>query len=538
VAGDSEFFQQLARIVGEGNVAADEAVRTRLSRTTAPNGTIPLGVVYPTTREHVQQIVLAATRFSIPVFPISRGKNWGYGDACAPHDDALIIDLSRMNRIVEINPELAYAVIEPGVSQGQLLDHIERQGLPLMFDATGAGPDASIVGNTIERGSGHTPYGDHFATSCNYEVVLPDGSLLQTGFGAYANARAQHVYKWGIGPSLDGLFTQSNLGIVTRMTIWLMPKPEVFAMFIIALRARESVGPFFDAIRKLRMAGTVRSTVHCFNQGRLLAAATRFPWERASGRQALEVEHAALYQELCRKYALPQWGATGSLTGTRSEVKGAARAVRAALRNLRDVERLVVLSDRTLLRAQQVAQRLRPILPNLSLLKRIDTLRLGMDLLKGRPSYETLKGAHWRARGSPGTDGDPVATLSGLAWICPILPMTAAAIQEVSSVGEATFHGYGFEYQATITAINERALIAVLSISFDRSNPEECERARDCQALLLERLLERGYVPYRGPASVVQAVWRRAPDYWPFLSSIKQSWDPTGVLAPDRYLPG
>jgi 4-cresol dehydrogenase (hydroxylating) len=157
VAGDSEFFQELARIVGEGNVAADEAVRTRLSRTTAPNGTIPLGVVYPTTREHVQQIVLAATRFSVPVFPISRGKNWGYGDACAPHDDALIIDLSRMNRIVEINPELAYAVIEPGVSQGQLLDHIERQGLPLMFDATGAGPDASIVGNTIERGSGHRP---------------------------------------------------------------------------------------------------------------------------------------------------------------------------------------------------------------------------------------------------------------------------------------------------------------------------------------------------------------------------------------------
>jgi len=282
-----ELFRELMQIVGPDNVSADAAVRERFGRTTAPHGTTPLGVVYPTTREQVQQIVRIAARFSVPLFPVSRGKNWGYGDACAPRDGNVIVDLSRMNRIIEINAALAYAVIEPGVSQGQLKDHIDRERLPLMFDATGAGPDASIVGNAIERGSGHTPYGDHFATSCNYEVVLPDGSLMQTGFGAYLGAQAQHVYKWGIGPTLDGLFSQSNFGIVTRMTIWLMPKPEFFAMFIVALRTRDSVGPFFETIRRLRMAGTVRSTLHCFNRGRLLAGATRFPWiGRAAGRRS------------------------------------------------------------------------------------------------------------------------------------------------------------------------------------------------------------------------------------------------------------
>jgi 4-cresol dehydrogenase (hydroxylating) len=161
-----------------------------------------------------------------------------------------------------------------------------------------------------------------------------------------------------------------------------------------------------------------------------------------------------------------------------------------------------------------------------------------MDLLQGRPSDDALKGSHWRTRTPPGHGVDPLDSQSGLVWICPILPMTSAAVQEVSALAEAAFHDYGFEYQATITAITERALIAVLSISFDHSSPEECDRAHACQTRLLETLLARGYVPYRGPASVMQSVWPLAPDYWRTLSSLKHTWDPTGIVAPGRYLPG
>src|SRR5579884_1111612 len=240
----SELVDELTRTIGADKVRTDTAVREQYARTTGPRGTMPAGVVTPQSRAEVQAVVRAATRCGIAVFPISRGRNWGYGDACAPRDGNLIVDLSGMNRIIEVDAELAYAVIEPGVTQGQLVDHIDREGLPLMLDATGAGPDASIVGNVLERGSGHTPYGDHFATSCNYEVVLADGSVVQTGFGAYSGARAQHVYKYGVGPTLDGLFTQSNLGIITRMTVWLMPAPANFTMFVVALRQRDSVAPF------------------------------------------------------------------------------------------------------------------------------------------------------------------------------------------------------------------------------------------------------------------------------------------------------
>ena len=100
---------------------------------------------------------------------------------------------------------------------------------------TGAGPDASVLGNVVERGFGHTPYGDRFLHSCGMEVVLADGRVLKTGFGAYENAKARHVHRWGIGPSLDGLFTQSNFGIVTKMTVWLVPAPEACQAFAFSI---------------------------------------------------------------------------------------------------------------------------------------------------------------------------------------------------------------------------------------------------------------------------------------------------------------
>jgi 4-cresol dehydrogenase (hydroxylating) flavoprotein subunit len=529
------FFDELTRIVGHQSVFTDGATVERFARSTAPNGTTPIGVVRPGNREQVRDIVRLAASLSVPVFPVSRGKNWGYGDACAPRHGNLIIDMSGMNRILEVNSELAYAVIEPGVTQGQLVEYIEKNGLQLMLDVTGAGEDASIVGNVLERGSGHTPYGDHFATSCNFEIVLSDGSVITTGFGDYHNSQAQHVYKWGVGPSLDGIFTQSNLGIITRMTVWLMPKPENFLMFLVILKTAASIGPFFEAIRRLRLAGTLRSTLHCFNDRRLLSGVTRFPWDQASGRQALEVECKDLFRELCENYGIPAWGATGSVQGTKREVAAGKRSIRRALSSVPGL-RLVFLSPKSLKWARRVAGWLSPTPWGALLSRRLDSAKVGMDMLLGRPSNKTLRGSHWRARTSLDDAADPLDTGSGLAWISPILPMTALAINEVCSLSEQIFHRHGFEYQVTMSAITERALIAVQSISFDHSNQEETLRARDCESELVTELLKRGYVPYRGPISIMEKVWQSAPHYWEIVSALKRAYDSKGIIAPGRYI--
>src|SRR5262249_33621177 len=145
--------------------------------------------------------------------------------------DAVLVDLGRLNQIVDFDEELAYVTLEPGVTQGQLIAFLREQKSTLWMDATGAGLDCSIIGNTLERGFGHTPMGDHCANASALEVVLPNGECVETGFGRFPGAKAGALGRWGLGPSLDGLFSQSNLGIVTRMTVWLMPAPESFQAF-------------------------------------------------------------------------------------------------------------------------------------------------------------------------------------------------------------------------------------------------------------------------------------------------------------------
>jgi 4-cresol dehydrogenase (hydroxylating) len=121
-------------------------------------------VLRPGTREEVQGCVRIARRFGVPVTPISTGRNWGYGSS-APAASSVLLNLSRLNQILDYDDELAYVTIEPGVTQRQLHAFLLERGGKLWMDATGASPDCSVIGNTLERGFGHTPMGDHASSS-------------------------------------------------------------------------------------------------------------------------------------------------------------------------------------------------------------------------------------------------------------------------------------------------------------------------------------------------------------------------------------
>ncbi|MFW6315258.1 MAG: FAD-binding oxidoreductase, partial [Desulfohalobiaceae bacterium] len=183
-------FKEWTGLLGPDRAKSDQATIRSYARTTLPGTAAPMGVLYPASTTEVQEIVRIARQNQVSIYPISRGRNWGYGDACPVREGQVIMDLSRMNKILEINQDLAYAVIESGVTQEQLSRHLESNHPELMFDCTGSGPEASIAGNTLERGFGHTPYGDHFLYSCGMEVVLGDGRVLNTGFGHSKNAQA------------------------------------------------------------------------------------------------------------------------------------------------------------------------------------------------------------------------------------------------------------------------------------------------------------------------------------------------------------
>src|SRR5689334_5304961 len=132
-------LREWTALLGAEHVKADTATRDHYGRTTGLNAHRPLGVLYPEHTTQVQEIVRIASTCRIGLYPISRGKNWGYGDATPAGANQMILDLRRMNRIIEVNAKLGYAVIEPGVTQGQLYQYLQEHRTGLWMDSSGAG---------------------------------------------------------------------------------------------------------------------------------------------------------------------------------------------------------------------------------------------------------------------------------------------------------------------------------------------------------------------------------------------------------------
>jgi 4-cresol dehydrogenase (hydroxylating) len=510
--------------LGEGSLS-------RSARTTGSQSNRPLAILSPVSTAQVQQILEIASKHGIGVHPISRGKNWGYGDACPLGPNQVVMDLGKMNRILEVNSELCYAVIEPGVTQQQLYRHLQDHQTGLWMDSSGAGKEASLVGNILERGFGHTRYGDRFLSICGMEVVLGDGRVLNTGFGHYANAKAGRTYRYGVGPFLDGIFSQSNFGVVTKMGIWLMPAPEEFCAFFFSGENASDLPAIIDALAPLRMQGVLQSTVHVANDLRAISGRMGYPWDRAGGKTPLPDD---LRAELRREFMMGAWNGCGALYGTKETVAAARKVVGRALKPFGPK----FLTDRTLKTAAKLQRALRWTDWGRRMGERLQVVEPVYGLLKGIPTDEPLRGAAWRVRKPcPAVPTDPLDCHAGLMWVAPTLPSSGRAAQDLMNQLEPIYARYGFETLVTFTLITERALCCVTNVAFDGREADETARARACYEELTDTLLGEGYIFYRSGPRGMAKLTAEPSTFWDVAGQIKSVLDPAGIISPGKYLP-
>ena len=106
-----------------------------------------------------------------------------------------------MNRILEVDPDLCTALVEPGVTYQQLYDYLREKKLPLWFSCPAPSAIAGPVGNMVDRGVGYTPYGEHFPV-----LLRHGGGARRRPFahrhGLDAELQHRQVFKWGYGPTL------------------------------------------------------------------------------------------------------------------------------------------------------------------------------------------------------------------------------------------------------------------------------------------------------------------------------------------------
>jgi 4-cresol dehydrogenase (hydroxylating) len=521
---------QWRTLLGDQFVICDPAALRRAGTATFATTASIQAIVRPATRSEVAAAVRVAVDHRVSLYPFSSGLNWGYGSR-VPVRDGVLLDLGRLNAIVDFDEDLGVVTIEPGVTQRQLHAFLRSRGGRFWMDATGASPDCSIIGNTMERGFGHTPAGDHAAQACGLEVLLPSGAIIRTGFSRFQGARTAHVSRWGVGPSLDGLFAQSNLGIVLQMSVWLMPAPEHFEAFFFMSRDPEGLGPLIDALRPLRMNGTLRSVMHIGNDYKVLTAMSQYPWDETGGRVPLDAGQMRVVRD---RLGIGSWNGSGGLYGTRPQVREAKRLLKSALRGR--VDRLQFVDDRRL----ALLKRFSGVFGRLTgwdVTRTLAVLEPVYGLMRGVPTDATMASAYWRKKeAAPVSGADPDRDRCGLLWCSPTLPNTGAAAREMTGLAVEILLSHGFEPQISLSLATERMSICVITISYDRDQPGEDERAARCYRELEAASMAHGFPPYRlSVASAAEHFATPGDGYGNALAALKTAWDPVGVLAPGRY---
>jgi FAD/FMN-containing dehydrogenase len=257
----SSALSQFANVVGASWVYSDDAdlelYRDAYSPIRGePDERVASAAIAPQSVAEVQAIVRIANRFQVPLYAISTGRNLTYGGSAPVYSGCVVLDLKRMNRIIEVNEAGAYCVVEPGVSFFDLYQYIRENKLKVRMEPPDPGW-GSPLGNALEHGVGRQVYRDHFRAQCGLEVVTATGDLLRTGMGAVPNSGLWPRFRYGYGPYIDGIFASSNFGIVTKMGFHMLPEPEMTRMFDVSIAGFDDVDDLIDEISRLHDSGVL-----------------------------------------------------------------------------------------------------------------------------------------------------------------------------------------------------------------------------------------------------------------------------------------
>ncbi|MGD9943927.1 MAG: FAD-binding oxidoreductase [Burkholderiaceae bacterium] len=497
-----EFVQAVSAELGPEAITIGTEVLDRYGEHTLPAPDVrPGAVAYPDSTQAVQTLVRLANRYGVPLFPISNGQNIGLGTRSPVRAGQVVVDMGRrMRNILEVDEALGYCVIEPGVSFQALYDELQRRSSKLMVSVTAGPPQGSVLANALDKGGGSGAYADHFGMICGMEIVLGNGDVIRTGDGSLQGSSHPnwHVSKYSFGPLLDGLFSQSNFGIVTRIGMWLMPRPPHIEPFFFTFPDDEDLGPIVDLIRPLKQSNFVPTLIRATNDLYLLSSAATHPrYAETGGKEQLgDAERKALRE----RFGLGSWTVSGALYG-------ASRA--AVAPQLERIVKHFTASGRGRHIPLEEAEQIRP-------------LHIAINSNTGVPTDSELKMLKWRPGG-------------GAIWLSAGTPIIGSIAGELQRESRAICRSFGIDYMLS-NVCGARFARGVHGIIYNRGDRDEADRADRCYRALAELFASRGIFVGRAP-TLYQGFHQqqRMPEFNAACAAIKKALDPNGIIAPGKY---
>ncbi|KAH7147151.1 vanillyl-alcohol oxidase [Dactylonectria estremocensis] len=462
---------------------------------------VSAATVYPASTEEVVHIVRWANKFEIPIYAISMGRNLGYGGAAARVRGSVIVDLGkRMTKILDINPDTCTCLLEPGVSFYALYEEIQRRGHHhLWVDVPDLG-GGSVLGNTVDRGVGYTPYGNHFECHSGMEVVLPTGDVIRTGMGALPGNNTWQIFPYGFGPYADGIFTQSNFGIVTKIGMTLMPNPGGSEGFMCTFKEEEDLAQIIEVVRPLRIRNILENVAqlkHVIQEVALLGK-PRTHWYQGKGQIPLKRLREIASTLPCGDCS---WVYYGNVYGPKKNRDEKLKMIRDAFETVpgaRWIPRDSLPKDHYMFSREKIAS--------------------------GIPEFEELRWLNWHKNGSH-------------VFFSPVSAPRGEDAMKLFNIAKK-WHDECDLDSFPACCIGLREMYVIVNMVYDRGDPVSKDNAYRCMRGMIKDAAEAGFGEYRTHLLLSDQVagtysWNNNA-LMKFHESIKDTLDPNGILAPGR----
>lgn len=252
---EKKIKQSLISIVGEENFTDAMIDLVSYSSDTSEHRHRPEAAVWPLSTGQVSEVLKLANEYRFPVTP--RGAGTGYAGGAVPEEGGVVMDLARMNKILDIRIDDRLVKVQPGVVYADLAEALDPYGF--FFPPDPASGKAATLGGNVATNAGGLK-GAKYGTTRDYvlglQVVLPDGDILQTG---------SDCMKCVSGYDLTRLFvgSEGTLGVVTEVTLKVNPKPQKSAACSAAFDTLENAG---KAISEVMRSGIVPSALEILDE--------------------------------------------------------------------------------------------------------------------------------------------------------------------------------------------------------------------------------------------------------------------------------
>ncbi|WP_028466970.1 FAD-binding oxidoreductase [Nisaea denitrificans] len=482
-------------IVGPENVILDADQRDAWGCRTFGADMAVSAILRPGSRHEISAILRAATEHRLPVHPVSRGANWGMGSRAPFENGSVILDLSGLVEISGYDPVQGLVRVEPGVTFGMLAAYLAERESRYFVPEIGGSPEASVLANALDRGDGSI--GDRWASLGDLEVVLADGRTLETGYSATEAYRLTGLHSGAAGPIIEGLFSQSNLGVVVAAWIRLEPMPGNLAIFTSRIDSLKGLPELISTWREAQRSGAVQGrSVTLWNGVKYLAR---------------ENPRSFYFEDEVRLAETETWHLSGYLQAEDSTILG--------------------------LRGDRVIQSFNAAGAETSgMIVRTDAVwQDGCEGLLGKPSPRNLRTVYWSSDSIPGfEDMDPDADRCGLLWLCLAFPFDGEVLADFVRCAAEVLRPYGIDLNIGVEATSFRCLLSYISLSYRRAGPESDAAALDAYRALLAEAERMGLAPYRLANGLAKTTATEPSSLQTYLEEIRAVGDPNGILSKGR----